>query len=75
MNKHEDKFRKLALNIAYYRKRKGLTQLQFAEKLGISRQHISNIEAPNYPVSFSMALLFEIADNLDIEPELLFDFK
>lgn len=75
LNKHDDKFHKLALNIAYYRKRKGLTQLQFAEKLGVSRQHISNIEAPNYTVSFSMTLLFDIADILEIEPELLFNFR
>ena len=72
---HEDKFRKLALNIAYYRKRAGLTQLEFSEKLGVSRQHISNIEAPNYPVSFSMTLLFNIADALNVEPELLFHFR
>jgi len=75
MSKHEDRFHKLALNIAYYRKRKRLTQLQLAEKLGISRQHISNIEVPNYQVSFSMTLLFDIANALDIEPELLFNFR
>ncbi|MCL2884317.1 MAG: helix-turn-helix transcriptional regulator, partial [Oscillospiraceae bacterium] len=73
--KHADKFHKLALNIAYYRKKQGLTQLQFAESLGVSRTHISNIEAPNYPVSFSMNLLFDMADVLEVEPELLFNFR
>ncbi|MCL2083954.1 MAG: helix-turn-helix domain-containing protein [Oscillospiraceae bacterium] len=75
VNRHSDKFHKLALNIAFYRKRKRLTQLQLAEKLEISRTHISNIEAPNYPVSFSMSLLFDIADALDVEPESLFHFR
>ena len=75
MGNHDEEFHKLALNIAHYRKRKSLTQLQLAEKLGISRTHMSNIEAPNYTVSFSMNLLFDIAAALEIEPELLFNFK
>ena len=75
LNKHVNKFHHLALNISYYRKKQGLTQMQLAEKLGISRQHISNIEAPNVTVSFSMTLLFDIADALNVEPELFFNFK
>lgn len=33
----------LGLNIAYYRKLKGITQAQLAQMVGISRTHISNI--------------------------------
>lgn len=34
-----DKFVELGLNIAFYRKKKGFTQEELAEKIGISRSH------------------------------------
>ena len=75
MDRHEEEYRKLALSISFYRKRKGLTQVQLAEKLGISRQHLNDIEAPDYPISFSVMLLFRIANALEVEPEALLDFE
>ena len=39
-------FRELGLTISYYRRLKGLTQTQLADLVGLSRTHISNIEAP-----------------------------
>lgn len=65
----------LGLNIAYYRKMKGLTQVQVAEKLGMSRTHLSNIEAPNMPISVSLETLFDIADALEIPIQKLFEFR
>ena len=56
----------IGLNIAYYRKLKGLTQLQLAEHINISRTHMSNIEAPNMPTSISLDTLLDSADVLDI---------
>lgn len=44
--KRTRQFRELGLTISYYRKLKGLTQTQLAESVGLSRTHISNIEAP-----------------------------
>ena len=41
------KFIEIGYNIAYYRKHAGLTQEQLAERVGISRQHMGAIEAPN----------------------------
>lgn len=41
----------IGLNIAYYRKLKGIRQLQLAEYINISRTHMSNIEAPNMSTS------------------------
>lgn len=67
MDFNED-YRILGLNIAYYRKIKGLTQLQLAEKTNVSRTHISNIEAPNKKTAISLDLLFSIAYALDIPP-------
>ena len=75
MSEHEEHYRQLAFNIAYYRKKIGLTQLQLAEKVGISRTHMSNIEAPNVPTPFSSTSLFKIADALGVELVDLFDFE
>lgn len=72
-NKYINKFRIIGLNIAYYRKLRGLTQLQLAELVNLSRTHISNIEAPNMPTSISLEKLFDIADVLNIPPSYLLD--
>ena len=67
--------RMVGLNIAYHRKMKGLSQLQLAEKINISRTHMSNIEAPNMPTSISLETLFDIADVLDIPASTLLNFE
>lgn len=59
-------YRIIGLNIAYYRKLQGLTQLQLAEKIDISRTHMSNIEAPNMPTSVSLEVLLSIAKELEL---------
>ena len=65
----------LGYNIAYYRKHAGLTQEQLAEKVGISRQHMSAVEAPNICRPISLELLFNIATVLHIEPHKLLEFR
>lgn len=72
---YTNRFKQVGLNITYYRKLKGLKQEQLAEKIGVSRTHLSNIEAPNAPTSVSLKLLFAIADALDIEPCKLIEFR
>ena len=69
------KYIELGYNIAYYRKHAKLTQEQLAEKLGISRQHIGAIEAPNIVRPISLELLFNIASILEIEPHMLLTFR
>jgi len=73
MDKHLDKYRILGLNVAYYRKLKGLTQVQLADKLFISRNHLSRIEAPKGVKSFSIDVIFEIADILEVDIAKLFE--
>jgi len=73
MDKHVEKYQMLGLNIAYYRKARGLTQEQLSDKLFISRTHLSRIEAPNVPKSFSIDVIFEIADVLGVEVAQLFE--
>ena len=43
---NDERYRDLGCAIAYYRKRRGLTQEELAERIGISRQHMGGIEAP-----------------------------
>lgn len=69
-----ERYRDLGCAIAYYRKRQGLTQEQLAEKVGISRQHMGAIEAPNMIRAISLDVLFNIATSLSIEPYILLKF-
>lgn len=70
-----ERYRDLGCAIAYYRKRKRLTQEQVAEKIGISRQHMGAIEAPNMVRAISLEVVFNIAFVLEIEPYMLFKFN
>ena len=72
---NKDYYIELGLNIAFYRKRAGLTQDMLAEKAGLSRSHLSAIEAPNIIRSFSLEILFHIARALDVEPYRLLRFR
>ncbi|AID44786.1 Transcriptional regulator [Candidatus Arthromitus sp. SFB-mouse-NL] len=71
-NKHRDKYIKIGLNISLQRKLKNMTQVELSEAINISRTHISNIEAPNMVTPVSLEVIFDIADALDIQPEILF---
>lgn len=68
-------FRELGLTISYYRKLKGLTQSELAQNVGLSRTHISNIEAPQVKTSLSLESLFDIPDALDVPVKDFFDFR
>lgn len=74
-DKRKEEYKMLGLNIAYYRKLRGLTQLQLSEKADISRTHLSNIEAPNVNTSISLDTLLDIADILEIPVSELVTFK
>lgn len=70
-----EKYNRIGLNIAYQRKLKKLTQIQLSEIAGISRTHMSNIEAPNMVTPISLEVIFNIADALEIPVETLFKFE
>ncbi len=72
---NEEKYNRIGLNIAYQRKLKKLTQIQLSEIAGISRTHMSNIEAPNMVTPISLEVIFNIADALEIPVETLFKFE
>lgn len=64
---NREKMADLFFAISYYRRRRGMSQEQLAEELGISRQHLAAIEAPNMNRGLSLELLFNIATVLEIE--------
>ena len=65
--------RQIGLNISYYRKHRGLSQLQLAELIDISRTHMSRIETADCAVSLDV--VFNIGDALSLEPHKLFEFR
>ncbi|MDE6901510.1 MAG: helix-turn-helix domain-containing protein [Lachnospiraceae bacterium] len=74
-NEHEQKYRQIGLKISYYRKLRGLTQEQLAEKIDKAPAFIGHVEAPNVSKAVSLDTLFDIADVLEVPAHkfLLFD--
>lgn len=69
IQEYKSRYRALGLNIAYYRKQRGLTQEQLAEKAGIERSRVSKTEIAW--VGTSLDTIFKIADALGVEPYIL----
>ena len=65
---YESEYLQLGLKIAYYRKLRGLTQEQLAEKIERTSAFIGHVEAPNISKAISLDTLFDIAAALDIPP-------
>ncbi len=73
MQQHQhEKYRHLGLNIAHFRKLRGLSQIQLAEYINISRTHMSRIETADCAVSLDV--VFDICDVLNVSPAQLFTF-
>lgn len=71
MGDHQKVYEQIGLNVLYYRKKLGMTQMQLAKKANYSRNHIQKIEtAEAVP---SVEALLDIAEALDIPPEKLFE--
>ena len=66
--KNRDRLIQLGIAISALRKMRGMSQEQLAERAGISRSHLSSIEAPGIARSFSLEIFFNIADALEIDP-------
>ena len=73
LEQQRKKYKFLGLNIAYFRKEKGLSQSQLAELVNISRTHMSRIETADCAVSLDV--VFDICDGLCAKPSKLFDFR
>ena len=69
---YDARLQRLGIKISDCRKSKGMTQAQLAEAVGISRTHMSNIEAPQMPTQVSVETLLTIADKLETSIDELF---
>lgn len=63
--------RLLGLKIAYYRKKKRLTQAQLAEKINISIRYMSKIECGSVVGSVSLPVLNRISNELNVSIDTL----
>ena len=72
MEDYQKYYQIIGHNLAFYRKKKGLTQEGLALKANISRAHISHIEADHVHKVPSLDILFRLCAILEIEPYQLF---
>ena len=70
---NSQRYKNIGLKIAEIRAKRGLTQQQLADKIGISKSYLSKIESPNTIKSFSLDVLFSISDELEINITDLFE--
>lgn len=60
-------------NIKLQREKKGITQQQLADKVGISMNYLAKIESHKMQRGFSIVILGRIADALGIDIKELFN--
>ena len=60
-------FQELGRKIAYYRKIKQMSQTQLAACVGISSSYLSKIESSGTQVTFSLFMLYKLAEALEVE--------
>ena len=70
---YSKQYKNLGLNISFYRKSRGYTQMELAELLNIDRSHMSAIELAT--VGVSLDVIFKFCEVLDVSPKELFDFR
>lgn len=68
-----EKYIALGLKIAYYRRRAGFTQEQFAELIGKSVSFLGQVEGTGTVRGVSLETLFKIAQILNIPPAKLLE--
>ena len=64
--KHNEKYKEIGKKVSEYRLKKGLTQEDLANAVGVSYSYITQIEAPNVVKRMSLEVLFDIAETLDV---------
>ncbi|AIM15133.1 hypothetical protein HW35_01485 [Bacillus sp. X1(2014)] len=72
--KHAEKYSAIGKAIKELRRDRNLTQEELAEKLGISKSYISKIEAKNTDKSFSIELLFDLAEFFEVDLSYFFKY-
>ena len=69
--KHSERYKNIGIRISKYRNKRGLTQEDLANAVGVSYSYITQIEAPNVVKKMSLEVLFDIADTLKVDIKYL----
>lgn len=64
---NDPRLKNISYKIKKVRKERHMTQSELADKVGISLSYLSKIEAVNCNKSFSLHVLFDIADALGVD--------
>ena len=70
---YPERYITLGLKIAYYRKKRGYTQENLAEKVGISLNFLAKVEGTGTIRGISLETLFKMADVLQVAPSKLLE--
>ena len=70
---YPERYITLGPKIAYYRKKRGYTQENLAEKVGISLNFLAQVEGTGTIRGISLETLFKIADVLQVAPSKLLE--
>ena len=70
---YPERYITLGLKIAYYRKKRGYTQENLAEKVGISLNFLAQVEGTGTIRVISLETLFKMADVLQVAPSKLLE--
>lgn len=65
--KHSERYKNIGIKISKYRLKRGLTQEDLANAVGVSYSYITQIEAPNVVKKMSLEVLYDIADTLKVD--------
>ena len=68
-----EQYIRFGLKIQYYRKLRGMTQEDFAERIGKSWSFVAKIESPTRAFGVSMETLFKMAEVLEVPVSKLFE--
>ncbi len=72
---YAEKYRQIGLKITYYRKFRGLTQEELAERVGLTSAFIGHLETPNISKALSLDALFDIVTALEVSPHTFLPFE
>lgn len=73
INKPNDLYEKISINIKKYRKEANITQAVLAEKIGVSHEFIRRIESEKGKKTFSVETIYKISLALEIPISKLFE--
>ena len=68
-----EQYIRFGLKIQYYRKLRGMTQEDFADRIGKSWSFVAKIESPTRAFGVSMETVFKMAEVLEVPVSKLFE--